>query len=75
LGTVHLEGRLAMVVEFKDSVTGTAVYINPSYVVSARPDPGEPLRVTQIKLEDGETLRVVGEHGSIAERLGRPAAA
>lgn len=64
-----------MVVEFKDSVSGTAVYINPRYVVTARPDPGEPLRVTQIRLEDGETIRVVGEHGSVAERLAHPAAA
>lgn len=60
-----------MIVEFKDSVTGTDVYINPTYVVTLRPDPAEPLHVTLIKLNDGETIRVRGEHTDVADKLAR----
>jgi hypothetical protein len=49
-----------VIVEFIDNVTGTAVYINPAYVVSLRPDPAGPADVTLVKLEDGETIRVRG---------------
>ena len=34
-----------MIVPFTDSVTATAVYINPSFVVSMRPDPRSPRRL------------------------------
>lgn len=61
-----------MIVEFKDSVTGTAVYINPTYVVTLRPDPAEPLHITLVKLNDGETIRVRGEHTEVADKLARP---
>jgi hypothetical protein len=60
-----------MVVEFTDSVAGTPVYVNPTYVVSVRPDPAEPTRISQVKLRDGEMLRVNGEHQVVADRLGR----
>ena len=58
-----------MIVRFMDSVAGTAVYINPDYVVSVRPDPANPTEVTQVKLSDGESLRVVGDHEDVARRL------
>jgi hypothetical protein len=58
-----------MIVRFMDSVAGTAVYINPDYVVSVRPDLANPTEVTQVKLSDGESLRVVGDHEDVARRL------
>jgi hypothetical protein len=60
-----------MIVEFMDSVAGTAVYLNPAYVVSLRPDPADPTRVTMVKLSDGESIRVVGEHREVADKLAR----
>jgi hypothetical protein len=60
-----------MIMEFMDSVAGTAVYLNPAYVVSLRPDPGDPTRVTIVKLSDGESIRVVGEHREVADKLAR----
>lgn len=64
-----------MIVEFVDSVTGTAVYLNPAFVVALRPDPADPLNVSIVKLSDGETIRVRGSHNDIAARLHRPSAA
>jgi hypothetical protein len=61
-----------MIVPFIDSVTATSVYINPDYVMMLRPDPVDPLHVTQVKLEDGESLSVRGEHTEVADRLARP---
>ena len=61
-----------MIVQFTDSVAGTAVYVNPAYVVSMRPDPADPTRVTMVKLEDGETIRVLGEHSEVAAKLSEP---
>jgi len=58
-----------MIVPFIDSVTATSVYLNPDFVMSLRPDPADPHRVTIIKLKDGETLRVIGEHTEVAEKL------
>jgi len=60
-----------VVVELKDSVAGTDVYINPTYVVSLRPDPADPHRVTMLKLSDGESIRVIGEDREVAEKLAR----
>jgi hypothetical protein len=62
-----------MVVEFIDSVAGTPVYINPDYVVVFRPDPGNPTTVTMLKLRDGESLRVRGEHREVADKLAKAA--
>ena len=61
-----------MLVEFVDSVTGTTVYVNPAYVASLRPDPADPLNVAQLKLRDGEALRVRGDHTSVADKLAHP---
>jgi hypothetical protein len=58
-----------MIVPFTDSVTATAVYINPSFVVSMRPDPAQPTQITIVKLSDGECVRVQGDHREVAEKL------
>ena len=58
-----------MIVEFIDGVAGTAVYLNPAYVVFLRPDPADPGGVTQVKLEDGETIRVRGDYREVADKL------
>jgi hypothetical protein len=60
-----------MIVPFMDSVAGTAVYINPAYVVILRPDPADPHRITMVKLSDGESIRVQGEHQEVADKLTR----
>jgi hypothetical protein len=60
-----------MIVPFVDSVSGTAVSINPDYVVALRPDPAALDRITIIKLRDGESIRVEGDHQSVADRLAR----
>ena len=64
-----------MIVQFVDSVTGTAVYINPEFVLTLRPDPVDPVNVTMVKLSDGETFRVRGEHQAVADKLARSKAA
>lgn len=38
------EGGSPTIVQFMDRVTGTAVYINPVYVVTVRPEPTDPGR-------------------------------
>jgi hypothetical protein len=58
-----------MIVQFQDSVTGTPVYINPAFVATFRPDPEDPERATDVKLRDGETLRVIGDHREVANKL------
>jgi hypothetical protein len=58
-----------MITEFIDANTGTTVYVNPRYVISMRPDPESPLEMTVLKLEDGEMLRVRGDHREVADRL------
>jgi len=60
-----------MIVPFVDSVSGTAVYINPDYVVALRPDPAAPDRISIVKLRDGESIRVQGDHQEIADKLAR----
>jgi hypothetical protein len=60
-----------MIVQFIDTVAGTPVYVNPDYVVTLRPDPADPTRVTLIKLRDGETFRVRGEHSEVADKIAR----
>lgn len=52
-----------------DAVAGTTVYINPAFVVSLRPDPAEPDAVSIVKLSDGETVRIRGDHGEAADEL------
>jgi hypothetical protein len=58
-----------MIVEFTDSVAGTAVYVNPAYVEWMRPDPADPTRVTLLKLRDGEAIHVLGDHQEVADKL------
>ena len=62
-----------MIVEFTDSVAGTPVYINPDDVVTLRPDPENPTDVTEVKLKDGEVIRVHGDDEEVADKLGRAA--
>jgi hypothetical protein len=60
-----------MIVEFTDAVTAAAVYLNPAFVVSLRPDPADPERVSILKLEDGESIRIRGDHRQVADKLRR----
>jgi hypothetical protein len=60
-----------MIVPFTDSVSGTPVYINPDYVVALRPDPSALDRISIVKLRDGESIRVQGDHQEVADRLSR----
>ena len=60
-----------MIVQFTDSAAGSFVYINPR--LTLRPDPSDPTKVTLVKLEDGESIRVRGEHTDVADRLTRVA--
>lgn len=41
--------------------------------MSLRPDPAEPTRVSIVKLRDGESIRVQGEHREVADKLTRAA--
>ncbi len=58
-----------MIVGLWDAVTGTIVHINPTYVVSLRPDPADPDHVSIVKLRDGESIRVKGSHQEVADKL------
>jgi hypothetical protein len=60
-----------MIVQFMDTAAGTAVYINPAYVVSLRPDPADPDHVSILRLRDGESIRVKGDHREVADKLAR----
>jgi hypothetical protein len=60
-----------MIVQFFDTDAGSTVYINPEYVVTLRPDPAEPERISVVKLRDGETFRVQDTHVEVAARLAR----
>jgi hypothetical protein len=62
-----------MVVRFVDSNTGTAVYINPEYVMSLRPDPVKIESGSIVSLRNGETIRVEGAHEEVAAKLARTA--
>jgi hypothetical protein len=64
-----------MIIAFAEAASGVPIYINPSFVVSLRPDPADPERTTMIKLSDGETLRLRGGHDDVATRLSRTTAA
>ena len=62
-----------MIVQFMDTAAGTAVYINPAYVVSLRPDPADPDHVSIVRVRDGESIRVKGDHREVADKLARSA--
>ena len=52
-------------------MTGMAVYISPTYVATLRPDPAEPLQITLVKPNDGESIHVRGEQTDVAAKLAR----
>lgn len=58
-----------MIVQFMDSVAGTAVYINLTYIVTRRPDLAEPDHVSIVKVRDVESIRVRGDHREVADKL------
>ncbi len=60
-----------MIVRFVDGNTGTPIYINPEYVMSLRPDPAKIESGSLIKLRDGESIRVEGDHEEVAAKLAR----
>jgi len=60
-----------MIVQFMDIAARTAVYINPTYVVTIRPDPADPDHVSIVRLRDGESIRVKGDHQEVAAKLVR----
>ncbi len=60
-----------MLAQLNDQVAGTAVYINPAYVVSLRPEPSDPDHVSILKLRDGEAIQVIGDHRQVAAQLAR----
>ena len=60
-----------MIVQMTDIATGTAAYINPTYVVTLRPDPADPDHVSIVRLRDGESIRVKGDHREVADKLER----
>jgi hypothetical protein len=62
-----------MIVQFVDTATGTPAYFNPAYVVSLRPDPADPDHVSIVRLRDGESIRVKGDHREVADKLARAA--
>jgi hypothetical protein len=62
-----------MIVQFIDASIGTTVYLNPTYVVSLRPDPADPDHISIVRLRDGESIRVTGDHREVADKLSRPA--
>jgi hypothetical protein len=64
-----------MIVPFHEAASGVAVYINPAFVISLRPDPDDPEHTSIVKLSDGEALRLRGGHDEIAARLTRTMAA
>ena len=64
-----------MIISFFDAASGVAIYINPVYVISLRPDPADPEHTSIVKLSDGETLRIRGGHDDISGRLSRTTAA
>ena len=60
-----------MIVQMTDIATGTAAYINPTYVVTLRPDPADPDHLSIVRLRDGESIRVKGDHREVADKLAR----
>jgi hypothetical protein len=60
-----------MIVQFIDISTGTVAYINPAFVVSLRPDPSDPDHASIVRLTDGETIRIKGDHHEVATKLAR----
>jgi len=62
-----------MIVPFKDAVTATTVYVNPSYVVPLRPDPVDPEHISLVRLRDGESIRISEDHRNVFDKLAKAA--
>ncbi len=62
-----------MIVPLKDAVTATTVYINPSYVVTVRPDPLDPDHISLVRLRDGESIRISEDHRNVFDKLAKAA--
>ena len=60
-----------MIAQFMDTAAGTAVYVNPTYVVTLRPDPADPDHVSIVTLRNGESIRVKGDHQEVADKIAR----
>jgi hypothetical protein len=60
-----------MIAQFMDTAIGTPVYVNPTYVVTLRPDPSDPDHVSIVRLRNGESIRVKGDPREVAEKLDR----
>ena len=61
-----------MIVQLTDRVAGTSIYINPTYIMTLRPDPTDPDHLSLVKLRDGETIQLIGSHEDVAEKLAVP---
>jgi uncharacterized protein YlzI (FlbEa/FlbD family) len=59
-----------MIAQFMDTAVGTPVYINPTYVVTLRPE-ADPDHVSIITLRNGESIRVRGDHREVADKIVR----
>ena len=66
---VNTPWRILMVIQFIDANASVPVYLNPAFVVAVRPDPAEPDTLSLVKVQDGETIRVRGEHREVANKL------
>jgi hypothetical protein len=60
-----------MIAQFMDTAAGAAVYINPVYVVTLRPDPADPDHVSILTLRHGESIQMKGDHQEVADKLVR----
>jgi hypothetical protein len=58
-----------MIIPLVESGAGRAVYVNPSYVVTLRPDPADPDHGSIVKVRDGEVIRVRGDHREVPGKL------
>ena len=65
----QVQGGIPMVIQFMDSAVGAQVYVNPAFVVTVRPDPTDPDHLSLLKLEDGETVPVRGDHRQVSGKL------
>jgi uncharacterized protein YlzI (FlbEa/FlbD family) len=60
-----------MIAQLMDTAAGTAVYINPVYVVTLRPDPANPDHVSILTLQNGESIWVKGDYQEVADKIVR----
>jgi uncharacterized protein YlzI (FlbEa/FlbD family) len=60
---------MAKFVDFKDSISGTPVAVNPDHVAKVRPAPDDPNNITVIRLKDGDEIGVEGKHTDVVKKL------